>query len=159
MKTFVFAAVAAVAAAFASPAMAADFVGPRLEVTAGADDVVGGVDTTDITYGAAVGFDVSPVKNVIVGIEADANNIADRRDVGVAARAGYVVADDVLFYGKVGYANWKQTTSRALEGLRVGGGVEVNVTGPVFVKAEYRYTDFDKGVGKHGGLVGVGLRF
>ena len=36
-------------AAFASPAMASDFAGPRIEVTAGADDVTGGVDPTDVT--------------------------------------------------------------------------------------------------------------
>lgn len=158
MKTLVIAAAAALAA-MASPAMARDFTGPRIEVTAGADDVTGGVDTTDITYGAAVGFDVSPVKNVIVGVEANLDNVFDRRDFGASARLGYAFGDDVLVYGKVGYASWKQLPSRELDGLRVGGGVEVNVAGPVFAKAEYRYTDFSQGVGKHGGLVGVGLRF
>ena len=49
------------------------------------------------------------------------------------------------------------------EGSGAGGCdtliVGIIVTGNVFAKAEYRYTDFDKGVGKHGALVGVGFRF
>ncbi len=70
-----------------------------------------------------------------------------------------VVADKALVYGKVGYTNWKQTTTAELEGLRVGGGVEANLFGPVYGKVEYRYTDFDGDVGQHAGLVGLGLRF
>ena len=56
-------------------------------------------------------------------------------------------------------SNWKQTTAAELEGLRVGGGVEANLFGPVYGKVEYRYTDFDGGIGQHGGLVGLGVRF
>lgn len=162
MKKIVLAAAAL--AATATPAMANPFTGVRAEVTAGVDDVTAKVrtqdiDLTDITYGAAVGFDAELYKNVIVGLEANLDNVFDRRNVGASARLGYVVADKVLVYGKVGYANWKQTTTRELEGLRLGGGVEANLAGPVYGKVEYRYTDFDRGVGQHGALVGVGLRF
>jgi len=117
----------AVAAAFvATPAMANDFAGVRAEVTAGLDDVTGGVDPTDVAYGAGVGLDAKLYKNVVVGVEATLDNVFDRRK---------------------------------LEGLRVGGGVEANLYGPVYGKIEYRYTDFDGGVGQHGGLVGLGVRF
>lgn len=153
---FVMAAAAAFAAA---PAMASDFTGVRAEVTAGLDDVTGGVDPTKVTYGAGAGFDAELYKNVIVGAEATVDNVFDRRNIGAAARIGYVVADTVLVYGKVGYANWKQTTTAELEGLRVGGGLETKLYGPVYGKVEYRYTDFDRGVGQHGGLVGIGVRF
>ena len=150
----------AVAAAFvATPAMANDFAGVRAEVTAGLDDVTGGVDPTDVAYDAGVGLDAKLYKNVVVGVEATLDNVFDRRNIGAAARLGYVVADKALVYGKVGYANWKQTTTAELEGLRVGGGVEANLYGPVYGKIEYRYTDFDGGVGQHGGLVGLGVRF
>ena len=158
MKTIVMAAAAALAFA-ATPAMANDFTGVRAEVTAGLDDVTAGVDPTEVTYGAGVGVDAELYKNVIVGVEANVDNVFDRRNIGVAARLGYVVTDNVLVYGKVGYANWKQTTTAELEGLRVGGGVEANLVGPFYGKVEYRYTDFDRGVGQHGALVGVGLRF
>lgn len=158
MKSIVMAATAVLALA-ATPAMAGDFSGVRAEVTAGLDDVTGGVDPTKVTYGAGVGLDAELYKNVIVGVEATVDNVFDRRNVGAGARVGYVVADKALVYAKVGYANWKQTTSRELEGLRVGGGIEANLYGPVYSKVEYRYTDFNRGVGQHGGLVGLGLRF
>lgn len=158
MKTIAMAAVAALTLA-ATPAMANDFAGVRAEVTAGLDDVTGGVDPTKVTYGAGVGLDAELYKNVIVGAEATVDNVFDRRNIGAAARVGYVVADTALVYAKVGYANWKQTTTAELEGLRVGGGIEANLYGPVYGKIEYRYTDFNGGVGQHGGLVGFGLRF
>ncbi len=158
MKTFVMAAAAALALA-ATPAMANDFTGVRAEVTAGLDDVTGGVDPTEVTYGAGIGVDAELYNNVVVGVEATLDNVFDRRNVGASARVGYVLADTVLVYGKVGYANWKQTTTRELEGLRLGGGVEANLYGPVYGKVEYRYTDFNRGVGQHGGLVGLGVRF
>jgi outer membrane immunogenic protein len=150
---------AAAATFVATPTMANDFAGVRAEVTAGLDDVTGGVDTTKVTYGAGIGLDAQLYKNVIVGVEATVDNVFDRRNVGASARIGYVVADTALVYAKVGYANWKQTTTAELEGLRVGGGVEANLFGPVYGKVEYRYTDFNAGVGQHGGLVGLGLRF
>lgn len=159
MKSLVMAAVAALAF-IATPAVANEFTGVRAEVTAGLDDVTNGVDPTEVTYGAGVGVDAELYKNVIVGVEATIDNVFDRRNIGAGARLGYVVSNKVMVYGKVGYANWKQTTTAELEGLRLGGGVEVKVAGPVYAKAEYRYTDFNRGnVGQHGGLVGVGVRF
>lgn len=158
MKKYL-APLAAAAAFVATPAMANDFAGVRAEVTAGLDDVTGGVDPTKVTYGAGVGLDAELYKNVVVGVEATLDNVFDRRNVGAAARVGYVVADKALVFAKVGYANWKQTTTAELEGLRVGGGVEANLYGPVYGKVEYRYTDFDGNVGQHGGLVGIGVRF
>lgn len=146
-------------AALATPAMATDFTGPRVEVTAGADDVTGVRDTTDVTYGATVGFDFRVAGPVIAGVEANVDNVFDRRDVGASARLGVEATDNLLLYGKVGYANYEDTFSRKLDGLRVGGGLELAVTKNVFAKVEYRYTDFEAGVGKHGGLVGVGIRF
>jgi outer membrane immunogenic protein len=157
-------------AAFTTPAMANDFQGPRFEVTAGADDVTGGVDATDIAYGAALGYDLQFGK-VVVGAEATAANVFDRADLGAAARLGYVLNKNVLAYTRVGYNNLERpqtcTGTRPvvcrntanLEGLTVGGGLEVKLVGSTFVKAEYRYSDFDGNVGRHGGLVGFGLRF
>jgi outer membrane immunogenic protein len=120
--------------------------------------VANGVDPTDVTYGAGLGYDLQ-VGKVVIGAEATADNVFDRRDLGVAGRLGYTLNDNVLLYGKVGYANWRQVRNVDTEGLRLGGGLEVNLLGPVYAKAEYRYTDFDGSVGKHDGLVGVGLRF
>jgi len=156
MKKFIVATAIALGLS-AAPAMASDFAGPRFEVTAGADDVTGGVDPTDVTYGAALGYDLQFGK-VVLGAEATAANVFDRADLGAAARLGYVLNENVLAYTRVGYSNL-DLGARSADGLTVGGGLEVNVAGPVFAKAEYRYTDFEGNLGRHGGLVGVGIRF
>ena len=145
-------------AAFASPAMASDFAGPRLEVTAGADEVRNGVDATDIAYGAALGYDLQFGK-VVVGAEATAANVFDRADLGAAARLGYTLNKNVLAYTRVGYTKLERSATAKVDGLTVGGGLEVKLIGSTFAKAEYRYTDFDGNLGRHGGLVGFGLRF
>ena len=151
-------AIAALAtAALSTPAMASEFAGPRLEVTAGADEVRNGVDATDIAYGAALGYDLQFGK-VVVGAEATAANVFDRADFGGAARIGYTLNKNVLAYGRVGYTNL-DLGARSADGVTVGGGLEVKLIGSTFAKAEYRYTDFDGNLGRHGGLVGFGLRF
>lgn len=152
-------AIAALAtAALSTPAMASEFAGPRLEVTAGADDVRNGVDATDIAYGAALGYDLQFGK-VVVGAEATAANVFDRADLGAAARLGYTLNKNVLAYGRVGYTKLERSATAKVDGLTVGGGLEVKLIGSTFAKAEYRYTDFDGNLGRHGGLVGFGLRF
>lgn len=156
MKTFAIVAASA-AALLATPAMAGDFAGPRIEVTAGADDVTKGVDVTDVTYGAAIGYDLQFGK-VVAGVDATAANVFDRADLGVGARLGYVLNENVLAYARAGYTRL-DLGRREIEGATVGGGLEVNVVGPVYTKVEYRYTDFEGGAGRHGGLVGVGYRF
>lgn len=160
MKSLGFAIAATLAVS--TPAFASDFAGPRVEVTAGADDVKNGVDTTDITYGAALGYDLQFGK-VVAGVDATAANVFDKADLGVGARLGYVLNENVLAFGRVGYTNLERPAFRGrtfeLEGLTLGGGLEVNLTDRVYTKAEYRYTDFDAGLGRHGALVGVGFRF
>ena len=156
MKKFIVATAVALGLS-AAPAMASDFAGPRFEITAGADDVTGGIDPTDVTYGAALGNDLQFGK-VVLGAEATAANVFDRADLGVGARLGYVVNENVLAYARGGYTNL-DLGAASVDGLTVGGGLEVNVAGPVFAKAEYRYTDFEGNLGRHGGLVGLGIRF
>jgi opacity protein-like surface antigen len=80
MKKILFVAAAA-AALSATPAMAKDFSGPRIEVTAGADDVTSGVDTTDIAYGAALGYDIQ-LNKLVIGVEATAANVLEKADLG-----------------------------------------------------------------------------
>jgi opacity protein-like surface antigen len=65
---------------------------------------------------------------------------------------------NVLSYGRVGYTNL-DLGAQSADGVTVGGGLEVKLIGSTFAKAEYRYTDFDGNLGRHGGLVGFGLRF
>lgn len=158
MRKFMIGA-AVLAAALATPAMANEFTGVRAEVTAGADSVTNGVDTTDITYGAAVGVDAEVYKGLTLGVEANVDNVFDRRNIGASARVGVVVTDNALVYGKVGYANWEDATSKKLDGLRLGAGLEYKLAGPLYTGVEYRYTDFAGKVGQHGAYVRVGMRF
>jgi len=168
MKNMLIAAVAALGfAVTAVPATAQSFTGPRVEATVGFSDVTKARDTTGVLYGLNAGID-APIGATPwrVGVEATTDQLFDRdRDIGVSGRLGYVLGQDqrVMVYGKAGYANFREidfrNRSRALDGLRVGGGVEFALTDNVYTKAEYRYTDFEGKSGKHGGQVGIGLRF
>ena len=157
MKNLILAAIAAFGLV-ATPTLARDFAGPRLEVTAGVDDVVNGADLTNATYGAALGYD-RQFGRVVVGVDAAAANIFDRADLGVGARLGYTLNPHVLAYGRVGYTNLNRRLGSNLEGATYGAGLEVHIAGPVYSRVEYRYSDLNKGVVRHGGLVGVGMRF
>lgn len=95
-----------------------------------------------------------------------------KRDLSVGGRAGFV-SGNTLIYGKAGYTNARIGASyedgtaataadfnaaRNLDGVRVGGGLETNV-GNFLVKAEYRYSNYEDGITRHQGVVGVGVRF
>lgn len=137
-------------ATFAAPAVANDFGGIYIQGTAGVEDVR---DRSDIMYGASAGVNI-PLGDAIVGVEATLDNVfADQREVGASARLGYDLGG-LMPYVEAGYANVADR-----DGLRLGGGLEYNISTNAFVSAEYRYTDFDAGAGKHAGLVGLGLRF
>ena len=155
MKTFMISAAAL--AATATPALAGEFTGPRVEVTAGVDDASRGVRTKDVQYGVGVGYDVQ-VGKLVAGVETGVDNVFDRRNINVGARLGVAVNDGVLLYTKAGYANWKQAVNRKYEGLRLGAGVEARLAGPFYGKVEYRHVDYGA-VKTNGGLVGFGARF
>jgi len=155
MKNLVLAAVAATTL-FAAPAMAKDaFTGPRVEVTAGYADVSN--NRTNFNYGVDADYDVS-VGPVVAGVEAGLDNVFDRRNINVAARLGAKLNSHALVYAKAGYANYRNLARHDLDGLRVGGGVELNIAGPVYTKVEYRHEDF--GATKSNDVIGgVGFRF
>lgn len=154
------AAALAVIAAACQPAEAKanEFGGVYVAATAGLDDVTAAPDANDVVYGANAGVNI-PLGDAIVGVEATVDNVFENeREIGASARLGYTFGD-VMLYGEAGYTNYRDVFSRELDGLRVGGGVEYNISTNTFVSAEYRYTDFEQGVGKHAGLVGLGIRF
>ncbi|WP_051881423.1 outer membrane protein [Parvularcula oceani] len=45
------------------------------------------------------------------------------------------------------------------DGWRVGGGAEVSLTRGLYIKAEYRYSQYDEDYTRHQAVTGVGLRF
>lgn len=148
----------AAATAAITPVHANQFGGVYAEVTAGYDDVVNQEDATDVTYGFAAGINI-PAGNVILGLQGSLDNVFDRRDVAASARLGYALTDNLLPYVKGGYANFRDINSRSLDGFRVGAGIQYNIGTNTYIKTQYRYSDFNADVGKHGALVGVGFRF
>jgi outer membrane immunogenic protein len=141
-------------------AVAQDFTGPRVEVTATVADVTHRANVHDALYGGAVGFDVPVGSQFTIGAEASADNLfVSDRTIGASARIGYIVNDRVLLFGKAGYENYHSYRNVSLDGLRVGGGVEFNLTKHFYTKIEGRYTDFSKGVGRVGATAGFGFRF
>lgn len=160
MKNFVIAVALAIASFFTvtTPALADPFTGPRIEATAGYNDMTNVSSKHDFTYGVEAGYDIGLVKNVTVGIETGLDNVFDRRNINVGGRIGYALNDHALVHVNVGYANYRSLLSRDLEGLRLGAGLNLNVAGPVYVLADYRHTDF--GATKQNAVVaGVGYRF
>ena len=104
-----------------------------------------------------------------------------RRDLSVAARVGTPIGSNALLYGKVGYSNLQlgidtgapfqmgtdpsvtSATStysrRDYDGVLLGVGAEVGLTRNTYLKGEYRYTDYEDGVGRQNVLTGIGIRF
>lgn len=162
MNKIIIAAIAATAL-IATPALARTndgFVGPRAEVTVGANDITNSPDRNDVTYGAAIGVDAPVGDRFTIGIEANSTNFAQReRQIGAAARVGYVFTPKVLGYVKGGYNNYQNVFSQKLDGAVVGAGVEYKFSKHFYGKAQYDYSDFENGVGSHAVSTGIGIRF
>lgn len=139
-------------------------------------------------YGVGVGYDLAAGR-FRFGLEAEAsdstaddcsvfaggNTICSKagRDLYAGARVGGMISDNVLLYGKVGYTNYRfssrftfpaggpVTTHPEVDGLRLGAGTEIAVGAKTFVKAEYRFSNYEAAdnFDKHQAVVGFGLRF
>lgn len=141
-------------------------------------------------YGIGLGYDFQTGRAVLGleaevsfsnnnGCLSDVINAGDRlcaetgRDLYAGARAGLIVGRNVMLFAKAGYVNTRfsneydpggnGTVTRAnfnLDGLRVGGGMEVAIGRRAFVRAEGRYTSYDDGGGDRGAILGAfGFRF
>jgi len=96
------------------------------------------------------------------------------RDLYVGGRVGALVGPSTLLYAKAGYANTRLrldydanlpgatgdlTSHGDYDGIRVGAGVEQAIGRNAFVKAEYRYSNYEQGYEKHQVVGGFGFRF
>jgi outer membrane immunogenic protein len=171
--------------AIASPALAADpepFSGPRVEAIGGYDEgfvygVAAGYDLR--SGGIVIGLDAeatdSTAKECVSGLAVPGDRLCALagRDLFVGGRIGVPVGARVLIYAKGGYSNARQTVryvdpatsansfdvSADLDGVRAAGGIELGLGKRVFVKGEYRYTNYEAGNEKHDAVVGLGIRF
>lgn len=180
MKTVIFAATAAAAVTFSAPAFAqndATFSGPRAEVIAGYDAVKtgnNGLGTPDgFLYGVGLGYDLR-VGGAVLGAEAEiADSTTSRnlvgggklesdRDIYVGARIGAPIGDKALAYVKAGWTNARLEAGSFgsnHDGIRVGGGLEYNLFSNLYVKGEYRYSNYEANVERHQIVGGLGIRF
>ena len=94
------------------------------------------------------------------------------RDLYVGGRVGKVVAGGrALVYAKAGYTNARVKLTEDdgsdrftlahdnLDGVRVGVGGEYALTGNTFLKAEYRYSNYEQGYSRNQVVGGFGVRF
>ena len=70
---------------------------------------------------------------------------------GASFHIGYVIADDLLLYGRLGYVRTNVEASLTgfgsddedFDGFRFGGGVEGMLADNIGVRGEYTYTIYD----------------
>ncbi len=141
-----------------------------------------------ITYGGYVGYDLQ-MSAFVVGIEAGFNpngrtitgDIANggtaelnpKWSASASARAGVVIADRALFYGRVGYNRMRHSVSRFAngsdtatatatensDGLMFGGGAEFAFHENAALRVEYRRSKLDGSLRSNQVLAGATLRF
>lgn len=164
------------------------FSGARVEGTVGWDRVQNNGHNDDVTYGVGAGYDWNS-NGTVFGIDGEisdsnvkqcsgARTAADprfcakvARDLYVGGRIGKQVGDRALVYAKAGYTNARAKLTADdgsdevtldkvdLDGVRVGAGAEYAVGPNSFVKAEYRYSNYEQGFTRHQVLGGFGFRF
>jgi outer membrane immunogenic protein len=175
-----FASVAIAAPALAQDGTTGTFSGAHVEALGGWDRVQGGGSHDDgALYGVGAGYDIQR-GNAVFGVEGEASDSTQKEELGgvtqhaardlyVGGRAGVVVGGNNLLYAKAGYTNARfsvtgtdtgVTLARGnLDGYRVGAGIEHQLSNNMFLKAEYRYSNYKDGVSRNQVLGGVGIRF
>jgi outer membrane immunogenic protein len=167
-----------------------------------ADDIDQSIDGINYGFGAGYDYDMG---SAVIGVEGEymrseadtdfdttgfstygISNIDAGRDLYIGARVGAKVTPNTLAYVKGGYTNAKMDvltsdnttdteTNLNLDGWRAGIGVEHQLSGNVYVKGEYRYSQYQEGeveapsglesdrfdvdLDRHQFVVGVGARF
>ena len=156
-----------------------------------------------VAYGVGVGYDFQ-VGGVVLGVEGEYTDssgeqefgetvdgteflgrIETGRDLYIGGRIGVALAPRTLVYGKAGYTNTTIESAfsgggdnvdfdTSVDGWRLGAGVEQMIGTNVYIKGEYRYSnynglkldddlfgdeDFDIDLDRHQVVFGVGLRF
>ena len=150
---------------------------------------VQGGHSDGIVYGVGAGFDFQAGRAVlgVEGEASDSSadkcvnfvvSAGDRlcanagRDLYVGGRVGALVGPATLLYAKAGYTNARFNLNYTeptgvndfrlhenLDGVRVGAGVQQSVGRNAYVKAEYRYSNYEQGFDRHQVVAGFGFRF
>jgi len=172
MRTlFVAATAAALTAtpAFAQDATAPAFSGGHIEAIAGYESIhADGDSQIGLAFGLAGGYDFRTGRAVI-GVELEAaestvsrSGVEAGRDLYAGGRVGVVLNERGLLYAKAGYTNARASfagTGVNFDGIRAGAGIEWMVDSHVSIRGEYRYSNYEDGLSRHQGLIGLGYRF
>ncbi|MFL6843557.1 MAG: outer membrane protein [Allosphingosinicella sp.] len=178
------------AAAFAQDKPSHDSTGAHIEAVIGFENAAfDSVDRANgLLYGIGAGYDVG-WKRFRLGLEGEVSDSTARscyllgsipgsiclrtsRDLYVGARFGAEITPGITVYGKAGYSNYGESnrffippdnfvTNPHSDGIRLGGGAEFAVGKHTFLKAEYRYSLYERSQNfdKHQALMGFGVRF
>jgi len=134
------------------------------------------VQTRGAVFGAEGEIADSTVDECVQDVDVTGDELCASagRDLYLGGRAGAVVSPNVLVYGKAGYSNarvnldYEDGTAgdtldfeegENLDGVRVGGGVEVALGPNSYAKTEYRYSNYEQGFDRHQVVAGFGFRF
>lgn len=182
-----FAIAGAAAALFAIPAAANAQAWVQAE--SGLDSLSAGGDSDEgVSYGVSAGYDIPLSGGMFVGVQGtvadstteecvtDVDVIGDElclktsRDLSAVVRLGTSVGEKTKLYVLGGYTNARLrltyddgTTSDSvggnLDGFRLGAGAQYMLSSNVFVKGEYRYSNYEGDTSRHNALIGVGVEF
>ena len=182
-------ALAATTAAFvaAAPAAAEGFraeIHTGVDVVAADND-----SQTGIMYGIGLGYDIAVGEKMELGIDLSADLASTegcetsaivandracfdaKRDLAAAVRLGYKVSEQGTLYALAGYTNARfravYTTpanvttrdSANFDGFRLGAGYQHAFGDKLYGKVEYRYSNYEGGLERHQGLIGLGVKF
>lgn len=163
MKTLILAG-AALTALVTTPAVAQQtndaFTGPRVEATVGLGDVRGDFEKDNVSYTLSAGVDGAISDRTTLGFDVGVTDVHDdNRVLGAGVRLGYALNPSALAYARAGVASVGIPGNNA-EGYTLGGGLQFNLGHGVYGTTEYRFSDFDRGLGdSHSVQAGLGLRF
>ena len=185
MRNAVLTCLALMPALSAAPAAAQEFKG---DVHVGLDSIHSdGESQQGVTYGLTASYDVAKGRT-LAGLQLDLDATDNRdcetdvlvagdraciegqRDSAISLRLGSKLDETTTILGTVGYANARfearydgagvdSSLHETLDGIRLGASLATDIGRKLYAKAEYRYTNYEQGVSRHQGLVGIGLRF
>ncbi|NML07603.1 outer membrane beta-barrel protein [Sphingomonas sp. G-3-2-10] len=153
-----------------------------------------GTEASDgVVYGGAIGYDIATggavfgVEGEITGstnkqegagliVPGDSFRVKAGRDLYAGVRVGFLAGPRTLIYAKGGYTNaavetrytsglTTVTDSENIDGWRLGAGAEFNLANNIYLKGEYRYSNYssldgvDIDLDRHQVVAGLGVRF
>lgn len=146
----------------------------RATISDGTNSISRSASKSGVVYGGEVGYDHSAgqmlVLGAYVGLEGSSTKSCgelygeDRlcaragRNITAGARIGAVVSDSLMLYGKGGYSNGRASIDyqdyeliladvdegRNFDGFHLGAGVEAKVSGGLYGRLEYVYSNYGK---------------